>query len=102
MSDQAPSQSQVSVKGAIKFGFINETNNRPQRPNLRLRFSEYIVNNRGFNSTGEVESGTLNTVGPFLSYFLTFEGQERGAAYELIPLLPEFENAVISSRLTAD
>jgi hypothetical protein len=97
MSDRAPSWSWAAVEGQVKFGFINETNNRPRKSILRLRFGECTINTRGFNFTREVESGTLNAVGPCLSCFLNQEGQEQGAAYELIPLF--FENAVISSRL---
>ena len=102
MSDRAPSWSWASVEGPVKFGFINETNDRPRNPNLRLRFGECVISPRGFNSTGEVESGTLNAVGPCLICFLSLEGQERGAAFEFIPLLPGFENAVLSSRVVAD
>jgi hypothetical protein len=56
MSDRAPPWSWASVEGPVKFGFINETNDLPRKPNLRLRFGECTINTRGFNFTGEVES----------------------------------------------
>lgn len=102
MSDRAPSWSWASVEGPVKFGFINEAYNRPRNPNLRLRFTTYTINPRGFNFTGEVESGSLNAIGPCLHCFLTLEGQEKDASYQLIPLLQKLENAVVSGRLSTN